>query len=150
MRWANEIIQKIKAKGYWADAADPCSGMPVYSRSGPATFDDVSAHNRLLRYNVHTVGGASGIPCKVVSFMKGGGEGRREGVRKMIEITLACQFTAQRPAVFDDVSAHIRLHSPSFCFVLDYFVCLFLYHNDLLRFLTQNGDPIPTLLLYLP
>jgi hypothetical protein len=67
MTWANEIIQKIKEKGYWADAADPCSGMPVHSSRGPTTFDDVSAHNRLLGYHISTVGGASGIPCKVVS-----------------------------------------------------------------------------------
>eukprot|EP00026_Physarum_polycephalum_P019664 Phypoly_transcript_21784.p1 GENE.Phypoly_transcript_21784~~Phypoly_transcript_21784.p1 ORF type:complete len:149 (+),score=6.28 Phypoly_transcript_21784:156-602(+) len=71
-KWANEIIQRIKAKGFWADATDPCSGMPMHSSRGPATFDDVSAHSRLLLYDVHTVGGASGIPCKVISHPKWG------------------------------------------------------------------------------
>ena len=69
MTWANNIIHQLKEKGYWADVADPCSGMAMHSARGPTTFDDVSAHTRLLHYNVHTVGGASGIPCKVVSFL---------------------------------------------------------------------------------
>jgi hypothetical protein len=69
MSWVEEIVAKLKEKGYWGDATDPCSGMPVKSRSGPTTFDDVSAHSTILRYAVNTVGGASGIPCKVVSLL---------------------------------------------------------------------------------
>jgi len=65
--WADKVIARLAADGYWADTTDPCSGMPTNSRRGSAVFDDVAVHERLLHYATHTVGGASGIPCKVIS-----------------------------------------------------------------------------------
>eukprot|EP01111_Echinosteliopsis_oligospora_P018763 TRINITY_DN8785_c0_g1_i1.p1 TRINITY_DN8785_c0_g1~~TRINITY_DN8785_c0_g1_i1.p1 ORF type:complete len:210 (+),score=39.46 TRINITY_DN8785_c0_g1_i1:44-673(+) len=61
MKWAEKVVEELKKQGYWADIIDPCTGMPVYSRRGPAIHDDVMSSMRLLRYDVHSVG-----CCKVI------------------------------------------------------------------------------------
>lgn len=56
------LAEVLKPAGCFFDYTDPPSGMPVYSRPGPALFPDVDSHHRLLKYPITHIG-----TCALVS-----------------------------------------------------------------------------------
>jgi hypothetical protein len=54
--FASEFVNKLKAKGYWADYTDPADGFPVKSCRGSILYPDVEGACRLLKYKTTQVG----------------------------------------------------------------------------------------------
>jgi hypothetical protein len=62
-RVSMEIIERIKACGHWADAIDPCSGLPVATRDASKVYSEVDGMACFLGYK--TVLASSGN-CKIL------------------------------------------------------------------------------------
>ncbi|KAJ3072435.1 hypothetical protein HDU98_003603 [Podochytrium sp. JEL0797] len=60
--WGRFVVEHIRAKGFWADMTDPCSGYPVYTPRGTSLYPDVDGAARLLKYATHLVG-----CCRIIS-----------------------------------------------------------------------------------
>ncbi|KAJ1918726.1 hypothetical protein H4219_002448 [Mycoemilia scoparia] len=61
-RWAALFVKHLKDRGFWGDATDPASGLPLFTTCGPSLYPDVEGAEMLLRYNTINIG-----CCGVVS-----------------------------------------------------------------------------------
>lgn len=51
-----EICDRIRAKGYWADFIDPCSGLPMLTHDCNKVYSEVDGMECLLNYKSHNAG----------------------------------------------------------------------------------------------
>lgn len=57
VQWAEPIIDRLKAQGFWADITDPASGYPVFTQRGSAAFSEVDGAQRLHAWDTVQAGG---------------------------------------------------------------------------------------------
>eukprot|EP00529_Nitzschia_sp_RCC80_P035987 CAMPEP_0113477196 /NCGR_PEP_ID=MMETSP0014_2-20120614/20078_1 /TAXON_ID=2857 /ORGANISM="Nitzschia sp." /LENGTH=160 /DNA_ID=CAMNT_0000370273 /DNA_START=283 /DNA_END=765 /DNA_ORIENTATION=- /assembly_acc=CAM_ASM_000159 len=67
MEFADEVCKDIRAKGFWADFIDPCSGLPMLSRDCNKVYSEVDGMEVLLNYRAHNAGF-----CKILTHPKWG------------------------------------------------------------------------------
>lgn len=61
------ICEQLRAKGYWADYIDPCSGLPMISLNCNKVYSEVDGMECLLNYRAHNAGF-----CKILTHPKWG------------------------------------------------------------------------------
>lgn len=67
MEFGEELCARICAQGYWADYIDPCSGLPMLTRSCNKVYSEVDGMECLLNYRAYQAAG-----CKVLTHPKWG------------------------------------------------------------------------------
>ena len=67
LEFGEEVCSKIKAQGYWADYIDPCSGLPMLTKSCNKVYSEVDGMECLLNYRAYNAGF-----CKVLTHPKWG------------------------------------------------------------------------------
>lgn len=48
--WATAVHDVLHSRGWWCDAIDPCSGVPLLGAAGERTWSEVGAAAALLGY----------------------------------------------------------------------------------------------------
>ena len=66
LEFGEEVCSKIKAQGYWADYIDPCSGLPMLTKSCNKVYSEVDGMECLLNYRAYNAGF-----CKVLTHPGG-------------------------------------------------------------------------------
>ena len=67
LEFGEEVCGKIVAAGYWADYIDPCSGLPMLTKSCNKVYSEVDGMECLLNYRAYNAGF-----CKVLTHPKWG------------------------------------------------------------------------------
>ena len=67
MEFGEELCGKIRETGYWADYIDPCSGLPMLTKSCNKVYSEVDGMEVLLNYKAYNAGF-----CKVLTHPKWG------------------------------------------------------------------------------
>ena len=67
MEFGADISQKIRARGYWADYIDPCSGLPMLTLNCNKVYSEVDGMECLLNYRAYNAGF-----CKILTHPKWG------------------------------------------------------------------------------
>ena len=67
MEFGADICQKIRARGYWADYIDPCSGLPMLTLNCNKVYSEVDGMECLLNYRAYNAGF-----CKILTHPKWG------------------------------------------------------------------------------
>mmetsp|Transcript_13356 Transcript_13356/g.33617 ORF Transcript_13356/g.33617 Transcript_13356/m.33617 type:complete len:190 (+) Transcript_13356:69-638(+) len=67
LEFGEEVCGKIIAAGYWADYIDPCSGLPMLTKSCNKVYSEVDGMECLLNYRAYNAGF-----CKVLTHPKWG------------------------------------------------------------------------------
>jgi hypothetical protein len=67
MEFGEDLASKIRAKGYWADYIDPCSGLPMLSTDCNKVYSEVDGMECLLNYKSYNAGF-----CKILTHPKWG------------------------------------------------------------------------------
>eukprot|EP00531_Pseudo-nitzschia_arenysensis_P016451 CAMPEP_0116115548 /NCGR_PEP_ID=MMETSP0329-20121206/563_1 /TAXON_ID=697910 /ORGANISM="Pseudo-nitzschia arenysensis, Strain B593" /LENGTH=161 /DNA_ID=CAMNT_0003608983 /DNA_START=92 /DNA_END=574 /DNA_ORIENTATION=- len=65
LEFGEEVCSKIIAAGYWADYIDPCSGLPMLTKSCNKVYSEVDGMECLLNYRAYNAGF-----CKVLTHPK--------------------------------------------------------------------------------
>ena len=65
--FAKRVTDELRAKGYWCDYIDPCSGLSMINRDSQHIYGEVDALVTLLNYECTNVG-----CCKIVMHPKWG------------------------------------------------------------------------------
>jgi len=55
--WADAVSARLRARGFWADAVDPCSGLARATPHSHAPYPEVDAFETLLRWRTSDAGG---------------------------------------------------------------------------------------------
>lgn len=61
------ICEQLRAKGYWADYIDPCSGLPMMTLNCNKVYSEVDGMECLLNYKAYNAGF-----CKILTHPKWG------------------------------------------------------------------------------
>ena len=61
------ICEQLRAKGFWADYIDPCSGLPMISLNCNKVYSEVDGMECLLNYKAYNAGF-----CKILTHPKWG------------------------------------------------------------------------------
>jgi hypothetical protein len=61
------LCEQLKARGYWADYIDPCSGLPMISLNCNKVYSEVDGMECLLNYKAYNAGF-----CKILTHPKWG------------------------------------------------------------------------------
>ena len=67
LEFGQELCERIRAMGYWADYIDPCSGLPMITRDCNKVYSEVDGMECLLNYRAYSAGF-----CKVLTHPKWG------------------------------------------------------------------------------
>lgn len=67
LEFGQELCERIRAMGYWADYIDPCSGLPMITRDCNKVYSEVDGMECLLNYRAYNAGF-----CKVLTHPKWG------------------------------------------------------------------------------
>jgi hypothetical protein len=67
IEFGQDLAQAIRAKGYWADYIDPCSGLPMLSKGCNKVYSEVDGMECLLNYKSYNAGF-----CKILTHPKWG------------------------------------------------------------------------------
>lgn len=67
MEFGADISQKIRARGYWADYIDPCSGLPMLTLNCNKVYSEVDGMECLLNYRAYNAGF-----CKILTHPRWG------------------------------------------------------------------------------
>jgi hypothetical protein len=67
MEFGDEVCQKIRQAGYWADYIDPCSGLPMLTKCCNKVYSEVDGMECLLNYKAYNAGF-----CKVLTHPRWG------------------------------------------------------------------------------
>ena len=67
MEFGADICQKIRARGFWADYIDPCSGLPMLTLNCNKVYSEVDGMECLLNYRAYNAGF-----CKILTHPKWG------------------------------------------------------------------------------
>ena len=67
LEFGEEVCNKIIQAGYWADYIDPCSGLPMLTKSCNKVYSEVDGMECLLNYRAYNAGF-----CKVLTHPKWG------------------------------------------------------------------------------
>ena len=51
-----DVCERIRAKGYWADFIDPCSGLPMLTQDCNKVYSEVDGMECLLNYKSYNAG----------------------------------------------------------------------------------------------
>ena len=61
------LCEQLRARGYWADYIDPCSGLPLISLNCHNVYSEVDGMECLLNYTAYNAGF-----CKILTHPKWG------------------------------------------------------------------------------
>ncbi len=61
------LCEQLRARGYWADYIDPCSGLPMISLNCNKVYSEVDGMECLLNYKAYNAGF-----CKILTHPKWG------------------------------------------------------------------------------
>eukprot|EP00581_Thalassiosira_minuscula_P016296 CAMPEP_0183731830 /NCGR_PEP_ID=MMETSP0737-20130205/36580_1 /TAXON_ID=385413 /ORGANISM="Thalassiosira miniscula, Strain CCMP1093" /LENGTH=205 /DNA_ID=CAMNT_0025964665 /DNA_START=117 /DNA_END=734 /DNA_ORIENTATION=+ len=67
MSFGKYICEQLRAKGFWADYIDPCSGLPMMSLNCNKVYSEVDGMECLLNYKAYNAGF-----CKILTHPKWG------------------------------------------------------------------------------
>eukprot|EP00978_Attheya_sp_CCMP212_P016779 scaffold44262_cov52-Attheya_sp.AAC.1 len=67
IEYARELCMNIRAKGYWADFIDPCSGLPMLTLNCNKVYSEVDGMECLLNYKAYNAGF-----CKILTHPRWG------------------------------------------------------------------------------
>lgn len=67
MTFGQDICSRIRNEGYWADYIDPCSGLPMLTKSCNKVYSEVDGMEVLLNYRSYNAGF-----CKILTHPKWG------------------------------------------------------------------------------
>mmetsp|Transcript_7785 Transcript_7785/g.11342 ORF Transcript_7785/g.11342 Transcript_7785/m.11342 type:complete len:211 (-) Transcript_7785:391-1023(-) len=67
LNFGRDLCQKLRAKGYWADFIDPCSGLPMLTLNCNKVYSEVDGMECLLNYRAYSAGF-----CKILVHPKWG------------------------------------------------------------------------------
>mmetsp|Transcript_24107 Transcript_24107/g.37195 ORF Transcript_24107/g.37195 Transcript_24107/m.37195 type:complete len:194 (+) Transcript_24107:178-759(+) len=67
MDFGRTFCERVRAKGYWADYIDPCSGLPMLTKHCNKVYSEVDGMEVLLNYRSYNAGF-----CKILTHPKWG------------------------------------------------------------------------------
>lgn len=67
LEFGEELCKKIRQAGYWADYIDPCSGLPMITKSCNKVYSEVDGMGCLLNYRAYNAGF-----CKILTHPRWG------------------------------------------------------------------------------
>mmetsp|Transcript_14771 Transcript_14771/g.27792 ORF Transcript_14771/g.27792 Transcript_14771/m.27792 type:complete len:201 (-) Transcript_14771:1945-2547(-) len=65
--FGQDVCEKIRSRGYWADFIDPCSGLPMMTQNCNKVYSEVDGMECLLNYKSYNAGF-----CKILTHPKWG------------------------------------------------------------------------------
>lgn len=67
LEFGEELCKRIRQAGYWADFIDPCSGLPMITKSCNKVYSEVDGMECLLNYRAYNAGF-----CKILTHPRWG------------------------------------------------------------------------------